>query len=73
MYFVYEQQEVSTEFIYCDLSNQPYISKEGYRLISTFETPVHKIAVNRMLAGRRSCKKHNVGLDPNYIPPSKRT
>lgn len=72
MYFVYETEEIATGFLYANISNKVYKEKEGIKLISATEFCSTKAATSFLLPLRKELRKHNVQLDPNYTPISKR-
>ena len=72
MYYLYESKELATGFIYCNMASTPWTPKEGFELTKTRTFATHNSARWAMIRGRGACKKHNLALDSNYLPPSKR-
>lgn len=71
-YVVYIEREDETGFIYSNLRFESQ-KKKGFTELEAHWFSDHFSAVRFMIKNRKICAKHNIALDPNYLPPSKRT
>lgn len=73
MYHVITTKETVPGFLYATITDSAdFQPNEGFEQVGSQSFDSHGLAVKELMRLRSEYCKHNLKLDPNYLPPSKR-